>query len=135
MDAYSTLLSFNIKPSEQRIAVMNYLLTHRTHPTADEVYTNLNETMPTLSKTTVYNSLKLMSDKGAALMLTIDETKLCFDGDTSPHAHFLCKKCEKIYDLPITLAVKQVIEMSSDGHIIDEVHYYYKGTCKNCFSI
>ena len=134
MDAINTLKSFNINPSVQRIAIMNYLLTHRTHPSADEVYKNLNEAIPTLSKTTVYNTLELLSENGAALMLTIDENNICFDGDTSPHAHFLCKKCGKIYDLPIASSVKEVMEMSSDGHVIDEVHYYYKGTCKNCLA-
>jgi len=134
MDAINTLKSFNINPSVQRIAIMNYLLTHRTHPSADEVYKNLNEAIPTLSKTTVYNTLELLSENGAALMLTIDENNICFDGDTSPHAHFLCKKCGKIYDLPIASSVKEVMEMISDGHVIDEVHYYYKGTCKNCLA-
>lgn len=134
MDAYSTLLSFNIKPSVQRIAIINYLLTHRTHPSADEVFTNLSETIPTLSKTTVYNTLELLSEHGAALMLTIDENKVCFDGDTSPHAHFLCRKCGKIYDLSIASSIKKFMDMSSDGHTVDEVHYYYKGTCKKCLA-
>lgn len=134
MDAYSTLLSFNIKPSVQRIAIINYLLTHRTHPSADEVFTNLSEIIPTLSKTTVYNTLELLSEHGAALMLTIDENKVCFDGDTSPHAHFLCRKCGKIYDLSIASSIKKFMDMSYDGHIVDEVHYYYKGTCKKCLA-
>lgn len=88
--------------------------------------------MPTLSKTTVYNTLKLFSEKGAALMLTIDENRVNFDGDTSPHTHFLCKRCGKIYDLQIPTVVKEVIGMSVAGHQISEIHYYYKGVCKTC---
>ena len=42
----------------QRIAIMEYLMEHRTHPSADEIYTALSPSMPTLSKTTVYNTLK-----------------------------------------------------------------------------
>lgn len=134
MDAYSKLITYNIKPSVQRIAIMDYLLTHRTHPSADEVYKTLSEAMPTLSKTTVYNTLELLSENGAALMLTIDEDKICFDGDTSPHAHFICRKCGKIYDLPIDASIKDVLGMSPDGHVIDEVQLYYKGTCKKCLA-
>ncbi len=132
MDLYKQLLTYNIKPSIQRVAIMNYLLTHRTHPSADEIFLKLNKSMPTLSKTTVYNTLKLFAEHGAALMLTIDEKNVCFDGDTSPHAHFLCKKCGKIYDLPMASSAKEVMEMKSDGHLITEVHNYYKGICKNC---
>lgn len=40
-------------------------------------------------------------------MLTIDEKNACFDGDTSLHAHFLCKKCGKIFDLPYSNEVKK----------------------------
>jgi len=134
MDAYHKLITFKIKPSVQRIAIMDYLLTHRTHPSVDEVYTSLCEAMPTLSRTTVYNTLELLSESGAALMLTIDEGKVCFDGDTSPHAHFLCRKCGKIYDLPVESTIKEVMGLSPDGHVIDEVHYYYKGPCKNCLA-
>jgi Fe2+ or Zn2+ uptake regulation protein len=134
MDAYEKLIKYNIKPSVQRIAIMNYLLTHSTHPTADEVYTNLSETMPTLSKTTVYNTLKLLSDNGAALMLTIDEYKVCFDGDTSLHTHFLCKECGKVYDLPAISSDKEITDFNIGGHLITEVHYYYKGKCKDCLT-
>ncbi|WP_321437636.1 transcriptional repressor [uncultured Bacteroides sp.] len=134
MKTYDKLVSFNIKPSVQRIAIMDYLLTHRTHPSADVVYSDLSGTMPTLSKTTVYNTLKLLAEHGAALMLTIDENNVCFDGDTSPHSHFLCKKCGKIFDLPMPSTVKDVMQMESDGHIITELHYYYKGICRYCLN-
>lgn len=132
MTAYNYLLNYRIKPSVQRIAIMDYLLTHRTHPSVEEVYSALSPGMPTLSKTTVYNTLKLFTEEGAIQMLTIDEKNVCFDGDTSMHAHFLCKKCGKIYDLPISDMMKEVVDMEIDGNMIMEVHYYYKGICKNC---
>jgi Fur family transcriptional regulator, peroxide stress response regulator len=132
MDIYNQLIKYNIKPSVQRIAIMDYLLTHRTHPSADEVYTNLSRTIPTLSKTTVYNTLKLLSEHGAALMLTIDENKVCFDGDTSPHTHFFCNKCGRIFDLPMITSAKGLTEINVDGHLITEIHLYYRGICKNC---
>ena len=37
MDAFERLTRYGIKPSVQRMAIMEYLMTHRTHPTADEV--------------------------------------------------------------------------------------------------
>lgn len=132
MDVVKRLQSHNIKPSLQRIAIMNYLMEHRTHPTVDEIYTALSPSIPTLSKTTVYNTLKLLSEQGAALTLTIDERNTCYDADTSNHGHFLCRSCGKIYDLECNDAIKKVIEMDMDGHDIQEIHYYYKGICKYC---
>ncbi|EJX04128.1 iron uptake regulatory protein [gut metagenome] len=66
-------MDHGVKPSVQRIAIMDYLLKNRTHPTAEEIYSALVNLIPTLSKTTVYNTLKLFVEQGAALMLTIDE--------------------------------------------------------------
>lgn len=126
------LLKHKIKPSVQRLAIMEYLLKHKTHPSVEEIYSALSPTIITLSKTTVYNTLKLLADHDAAQMLTIDERNICFDGDTSPHAHFLCKKCGKIYDLFSQGAMKEVLPVNLEGHEVTEMHYYYKGICKNC---
>lgn len=132
MESYDRLLAHNIKPSMQRIAIMTYLMENRTHPSAEDVYAALSPSMPTLSKTTVYNTLRLFAEQGAAQMLTIDDRNVNFDADTSLHAHFLCKQCQRIYDLDVASAGKQVEGLDMEGHKVDEMHYYYKGICKNC---
>lgn len=133
MDVIERLQMHNIKPSVQRIAIMKYLMEHLTHPTVDEIYTALSPAMPTLSKTTVYNTLKLLSEEGAVHTLTIDERNTCYDADTTPHAHFLCKQCGKVYDVrqPASI-VKPSKARNVEGHNVQETHYYYKGTCKYC---
>ena len=132
MKTYDYLLSFNVKPSVQRLAIMDYLLTHRTHPSIEEIYLALCDDIPTLSKTTVYNTLKLFVEHGAAQMLTIDEHNVCYDGDISLHAHFLCKQCNKIFDLPAPAQDEQVDRMKGNGFQLEELHYYYKGICPAC---
>ena len=62
-----TLSNHNIKPSLQRIAVYSYLIEKKNHPTVDMIYSDLHPTMPTLSKTTVYNTLKLFIENGCSL--------------------------------------------------------------------
>ncbi|MGL4520902.1 MAG: Fur family transcriptional regulator [Phocaeicola sp.] len=132
MRTFDYLLSHNIKPSVQRIAIMDYLLTHKTHPSVDEIYSNLSDEIPTLSKTTVYNTLKLFVEQGAALMLTIEEKNACFDGDTSQHSHFLCKQCSKIYDMHLQGEQGRAEVLTMDGFLIQETHQYYKGICPHC---
>ena len=132
MNVYEYLLSFKIKPSVQRIAIMDYLVKHHTHPCVDEIYMALCKEIPTLSKTTVYNTLKLFVEHGAAKMLTIDERNACFDSDLSTHAHFQCKHCGKIFDLPYQVNTEEVKRLEDEGFSVDEVHCYYKGTCPDC---
>ena len=129
MESYDYLINYNVKPSVQRIAIVDYLLKHRTHPCVDEIYMALSKDMPTLSKTTVYNTLKLFVEHGAALMLTIDEKNACFDADVSPHAHFMCKMCGRIFDIPCSNEMQKI---DMNGFQVDEVHQYYKGICPHC---
>jgi Fe2+ or Zn2+ uptake regulation protein len=129
--AIKTLQEYGIQPSLQRIAIMEYLLTHRTHPTVEEVYVALFNEIPTLSKTTVYNTLRLFSESGAALMLTIDEKKVCFDGDVSPHGHFMCRECGMLFDVELPQEIKGYTP-ELNGFRIDEMHVYYKGVCNKC---
>ena len=132
MNVVERLTDYGIKPSVQRIAIMEYLMTHRTHPTADEVYMALCDSIPTLSKTTVYNTLKLFAQQKAALMLTINDNLVRFDGDTSLHSHFLCRRCGRVHDLPYSGKKREARELQIGGHAVEEIHHYYKGICKEC---
>ena len=86
LQTHRYLLQYSIKPSVQRTAVMDYLLKNRTHPTIDEIYSALSPSMPTLSKTTVYNTLNLFLEKGAVQQLVIDE-KTHVTISTCHHTH------------------------------------------------
>lgn len=129
---YDNLIKHEVKPSVQRMAIMDYMMTHFTHPSVDEIYNALSPKFPTLSRTTVYNTLKLFVEHSAVRMLTIDEHNACFDGDMSLHAHFLCKKCGKIYDMPLQNHEDTLLGVQVDGNEITEVHQYFKGICKDC---
>lgn len=125
------LQEFGFKPSLQRIAILEYLRTHFTHPTVDEIYEALSPSMPTLSKTTIYNTLRSFSQAGLSLTLRLDEKTLHYDGDTSPHAHFICKDCGKIID--ITIHNQTLLELPQlKGAKIDSVEISYYGQCEEC---
>ncbi len=124
------LLEHGIKPSVQRMAIMDYLLKNHTHPTADEIYTNLQHKIPTLSKTTVYNTLKLFVKQGTALFIDIDEKNARFDGVMKAHAHFRCKQCGCIIDIPLP-EIQQLLPKNA-GFSIDEAYVNIKGLCKKC---
>jgi Fur family ferric uptake transcriptional regulator/Fur family peroxide stress response transcriptional regulator len=115
----------------QRMAILDYLIQHPVHPTADMIFSQLSPAIPTLSKTTVYNTLKLLEEQGAICSLTIDEKNVRYDADTSVHAHFKCKKCGRIKDIPAgTLDLKT---LPDDGKLlITECQIYYKGYCEEC---
>ena len=128
------LAKCGISPSRPRVAILDYLRKHYTHPTADEIFRDLRGSVPTLSLTTVYNTLKLFSEKGLCLSLTINEKQVCYDGQTFPHGHLLCNKCGKIHDIVQEIVSPVPVEDFINGHCIKEVHYYYKGICSECLT-
>lgn len=129
-NSYNYLLEHNVKPSMQRMSIMKYLLTHKNHPTADDIYNELSKRMPTLSKTTVYNTLKLLAESKACLALTLDEKNIHYDGDTSLHGHFMCKDCMKIIDIPLNEISLNIME--SPEFIVDSMEISFYGYCTNC---
>ena len=68
------LLEHEVKPSLHRINVLKYIIENKNHPSVDVIYRALVNTIPTLSKTTVYNTLKLLTEKRIISVLHIDET-------------------------------------------------------------
>lgn len=130
-EVHQYLRKHDIKPSPQRVAIMHYLLEHPTHPTIEQIFLDLLPEMPTLSKTTVYNTLKLLHDKKAVLAITIDEKNVRYDGFTSAHAHFKCKRCGIIHDIPLDKTDIPSCRENSD-FISEETQVYFLGTCKNC---
>lgn len=125
------LIKHGIRPSVQRVAIMDYLLTHRTHPTVDAIYRDLLEEVPTLSRTTVYNTLELLAQNSAALALTIDSRNVHYDGCTVPHAHFLCRHCGHIADLPLESSLRRPSQLPA-GCKVEDVQLNYIGICEDC---
>lgn len=131
-DVIVRLQECGIKPSLQRIAILKYVMEHFTHPSVDEVYDALSPKMPTLSRTTVYNTLDLLQSKGVILSINIDDKMIHYDGDTSVHAHFLCESCKKIYDVSVKINIP--VDTIEKGFSVRESQIYYKGICKNCLT-
>ena len=116
--AYQRLVACGVRPSMQRLAIMNYLLDNATHPTVEEVHRHLVQKIPSLSRTTLSNTL-----------LTIDDHRVCYDGDIRPHVHFFCKKCGRVINL-FDVPAPSAVEVSDiDGNRMDEVQLYYRGVC------
>lgn len=124
------LLKHHIKPSYPRIKVLQYLMEKRSHPTVDEIYNELGKEIPTLSKTTVYNTLDLFVKADLVKLITIEGHEARYDVDISGHGHFKCKSCGKIYDFHLNMDDVYPEELHS--FIITEKNIYFKGICSQC---
>ncbi len=119
-----------LKITPQRLDIMSYLDVNRCHPDVDTIYRDLKEKNPSLSKTTVYNTLQTLKEKGVILELTISGSERRFDYDHGFHHHFQCLKCNRIIDMDIPC--DYVNNISEMGHEVKEIHSYIKGICMDC---
>ncbi len=119
-----------ICPTQQRLAVYEYLQQHRTHPTADAVYQALVKEQPSLSRTTVYNTMRALAKAGLIRVVTIDPDEQHFDAGIEDHGHFRCNKCGKVYDFP--LSAETVRPLLPHGFSVNTWDIYTNGVCPHC---
>jgi Fe2+ or Zn2+ uptake regulation protein len=124
------LRDVGIGPTVQRMAILEFLERTTSHPTADEVYSEIQEAYPTIARATVYNTLDALTKAGMILKLNVDPTVARYDADLGPHAHFRCRVCNKVYDIPVR--GKQTLIKETDGHLVESVLTYAYGVCADC---
>ena len=95
-----SLREYGIQPSAQRVAVAEYVLFTREHPSADQVWGRVRKTFPLLSRATVYNTLNLLVEKGLLRQLVLAEGKVVFDPKVESHHHFIDEATQTIHDVP-----------------------------------
>ncbi len=119
-----------VKPSLHRMKILEYLMEKKNHPTVDMIYRDISVDIPTLSKTTIYNTLTTFVENGIAQAITIEDNEVKYDATVDDHAHFKCTKCGNIYDINMDTKISSIKTLS--GHIINERHLYFKGVCRSC---
>jgi len=131
MEKYVKILRENgIKITPQRLEILKFLDTNHTHPSADEIYMVLKKNNPSLSKTTVYNTIQSLKTHGLVNALNISSVETRFDSVINPHHHLLCNVCSRVIDVEIECPY--INQKLVGGHRIDEVQGYFKGVCERC---
>lgn len=122
-----------LKYSRQRESIKACLMSRHDHPTADAIYACIREEYPNISLGTVYRNLNLLVDLGEVRKLTFGDGKDHFDGDVSPHCHFICRSCGQITDLP-PVPVEDLqagMQPYIDGRI-EHCSVDFSGLCTSC---
>lgn len=122
-----------VRITPQRIAILEYLASVETHPTAEEIYHEIVDYFPQISVATVYNNLNLFTKSGIIQELTHGDDASRYDFDEGRHYHAVCEKCGRIVDLyyPILDDVEMVAEQLTGFQITGHRMEVY-GLCPQC---
>ena len=119
------------KTTSQKKIIIDYLKNIKTHPCAEEVYFKVKKKLPQISMGTVYRILNGFAERGVVRKIPLNISR--FDGDVSSHAHFVCEKCNIIFDIfglckDCNVLKKKKIKVGK----IENYQIYFYGVCKKC---
>ena len=101
------LKSKGYRITPQRVAVLRILQNNTEHPTADEVYRKTMKLQSNVSVATVYNVLEMLEKEGFIQVFQAPDGTRRYDPNTRLHAHFICEKCNGIFDTELPEKISQ----------------------------
>ncbi|MDR1687677.1 MAG: transcriptional repressor [Clostridiales bacterium] len=116
----------------QRTLILNAVKELNNHATAEQVYEHIVKTHPTISKATVYRNLSQMADAGELLNIGSLNGSVRYDHNCHKHYHFVCGKCEKVFDADIYFNDLNDRVTCLGGFNITGHSLIFTGTCKEC---
>ena len=125
------------KHFRKRDAVLTCLRGTDIHPSAEWVYSQLKTDYPDISLCTVYRNLAYFKDQGTIVSLGTVKGVERFDGNTTPHVHFICTSCGRILDLMQLNVPEELSDAASrySGGRAESCQLTFTGLCGNCAKI
>ena len=118
---------------------MDTLKSTTTHPSVDELYSEIRLKHPSISKATVYRNMRQLAEIGKILQIAVENDVSRYDGNTEEHQHFICDSCGRILDVHIDFAEgseksKSAVE-DMYKHSVNKCVVSFYGTCSNCVAM
>jgi len=99
-DVLSKLKNHGVLPTPQRMEVAELLLDRPQHLSADQIIDRLRDAGSRVSKATVYNTLKLFSEKALVKECNVDPSRKFYDSAIHSHHHFYHVDTGELSDIP-----------------------------------
>ena len=118
----------------QRRRIFEALLGRTDHPTPDQVYAAVKDTLPGISRTTVYRVLETLVGLGVLAKASSPSAATRVDPRTHRHHHLVCQRCDRLVDVD-DAAVEHRIrppDVRQQGFAIHTYSIYFTGLCAAC---
>lgn len=115
----------------QKMAIAAFLEGNRDHPSAEEIHGALRKRFPTMSLSTVYNTLRSLLREGRIHELAVGCGKARFDPDPQAHQHLVCVDCRAVVDLHRDFGLA-LAPREARGFRVLHSHVAFFGICPDC---
>jgi Fe2+ or Zn2+ uptake regulation protein len=128
MKNYKDLLEKSeLKITPQRLAILKEL-DEKGHASIEEIYDEIKENFPSISLATIYKNINALKDENIISEICL-HNKPKFEIKKEAHAHFICKTCGKVIDIPLEeILCQEANEKYSDA----QKELYIYGICEDC---
>ncbi len=118
----------------KREAILHCLQRTTAHPSAETVYQMLCRERSDISRATVYRNLAAFRKDGVICSVGTVGGVERFDFNTAPHAHFICRRCQAVIDLPDVAVPEQMkceVGQAVGAHV-EQCVLSFGGLCQTC---
>ncbi|MDP2089857.1 MAG: transcriptional repressor [Flavobacteriaceae bacterium] len=92
------LLEKGLKVTPQRLAILQALMTHKNHPTAEMIIEYIRYNHPNIATGTVYKILEVLVEKELIRKVQTEKDIMRYDAIMDKHHHLYCSESERIED-------------------------------------
>jgi Fur family peroxide stress response transcriptional regulator len=127
----SELQRAGIRLTPQRRAILDYLASTDVHPSAQQIFQEVQKTHPDISLATIYNTVKKLESLGHLKMLEIEPDNRC-ETNMGQHINLICNICGKIQDMDGSLTINSEEVLHRFGFQVLDSRMEYHGVCSAC---
>ena len=120
------LNELEILATPQRLEIAGLLLREAQHLSADQIIDELRAAGSSVSKATVYNTLKLFTERGLISECVVDPERRFYDSTTDPHHHFYNVDTGVLTDIPPRAIGFKTLPDLPDGSRVESVEVVIK---------
>ncbi len=124
------LQQHGIKPTATRRAIWQCVAQNTTHPSAEQIYQSLCAAHASVSRASVYNTLRLFVGQGLLIEIQGADGFVHYDPITASHAHFQCRRCGRLWNIPYAVDASRIPEL--DAFEVQSTDLRFFGICPDC---
>ncbi|MCQ2529410.1 MAG: transcriptional repressor [Saccharofermentans sp.] len=129
LSAQDRLREAGIRVTGPRVAILDFLMKDKSHPTCDRIFEAVKANSEKMSLASVYNVTEKLYEAGLVRRLLSPDGEYHYDGVYGFHGHFFCNKCNSIYDIKCD---RNINYEELDGAVVQTVALSTYGICPQC---
>ena len=118
-----------MRNTKQRELILSVINNSYDHLTAEEIYLMCKGRINNISLGTVYRNLNTLVSLGLIKRIKMPNKIDRYDHLNTSHAHFICRKCNKVIDLDES---NIIFNKNIGKNIVLDYEVNYNGICEDC---